>query len=190
MISRTSPLRKMAVAATSLAAVAALAAPVSAQQLTDTTELTLTINETGFLSITAPENAAAEANVNVTGGTAEFDINGVVISDTRTTPGIFVANAVSEDLTATDGEGATIGTIGATNMNWVTDQVLDADDVNVTGVAAGAGGPLAAPGAVIAAGLTLTGEAVDYDVSGVVTVTIPAATPAGEYTATMTTSVQ
>ena len=186
MTFRTSPIRKMAVAATSLAAVAALAAPVSAQGAADT-ELTLTVNESGFLSITAPATAAAAASVDVTGGTAAFDIDGLVISDARTTPGIFTATAVSENLTEPEGSS-----ISATNMVWATDQVLDVPDENkdVTGAVAGLGGPLAAPGAVIALGATSTNEMVRYDVSGIVTVTIPAATPAGVYTATMTTSVQ
>ncbi|MEE8602291.1 hypothetical protein [Euzebya tangerina] len=172
-------LRKMAAAAASLAAVAAFAVPAAA----DETTLTLTLTNNGLLSISAPESASATGEVDPLASSAAFDINGVVISDQRTLPGVYTATAQATNLV--DGDN-TISNVG---MIWATDSITNSQNNPVTGPAVGGGGSLAAPVPIaIGSGLgTLGADA--WTVDGTITVAIPAGQAPGTYTSTLTTSV-
>lgn len=166
--------RLLAASATALLATAVAAPHVGA----DTTNLTLTLTNSGVLSIDAPVDASTSVEVSAT--TATIPVNGIVISDGRTVPGVFTATATATNLS----NGAeTISNVG---MIWTTTSATRDGGTAVPGII-GAGGPLNAP-AVVAVGLGLGSGHPSYTVNGTITVPVTGK-PAGAYTGTLTTSI-
>lgn len=158
--------------ATGLAALATFGAalPSGAAE----TDLTLTLTNSGILSVSAPATASATAEVATVTTDAVIDVAGIVVTDERTSPGLFTVTAQSTDLASGD------NTIPAASMLWTTTAV--SGDLAVP-----AAGTMEVP-TVVATGPGFGLGAASYDISGTITIPIVDAQP-GEYTGTMTTSV-
>ncbi|AXV07659.1 hypothetical protein DVS28_a2980 [Euzebya pacifica] len=147
----------------------------------DTTALTLSLTNSGTLSIDAPAAASATTDVTSTSGiTATIPVNGIVITDARTLPGVFTATASATDLT----NGS--DTISNAGMIWLSTSATTGGGSPAPGVL-GAGGALNGT-AIVAIGLGLGLGANSYTVNGTITVPITGKAP-GEYTGTLTTSI-
>jgi hypothetical protein len=145
---------------------------------TDATDLVPT-TELGGITIGAP------ALIRPTGG-AEGEpvviiVEGIAITDSRTTPGPFTATASASGLTT---EGVVVPIPG---LVWRTTSVVGPDGIPATGVGGGEGDLLDT--VVIATGGGTAGEEPrTYVVSGTITVPV-AGLPAGDYAFTLSTSI-
>lgn len=172
-----SPRRLAGAAAAASLLLAAVTAPVGA----DDTTITLTITNSGVLAIDAPASASGTAEYTLVPATlATITVEDITISDGRTLPGVFTATATATNLT-NGGES-----IPSTGMIWATTSVTDGGGDPAPGVV-GAGGALGVA-AVIAAGLGLGLGDSSYTVDGTITVPVTGQAP-GEYTGTLTTSI-
>ncbi|WP_157965866.1 hypothetical protein [Euzebya rosea] len=147
----------------------------------DTTALTLSLTNSGTLSIDAPAAASATTDVTSTSGvTATIPVNGIVITDGRALPGVFTATATSSDLTS----GA--NTISNAGMIWLSTSATTGGGSAAPGILR-AGGALSG-NAIVAIGLGLGLGASSYTINGTITVPITGKSP-GDYTGTLTTSI-
>lgn len=157
----------------------ALAIPAGAA---DTT-VNLTLIETGGLSITAPTAVAGEAGTtSASGALTSIQIDGITVTDSRTTKGTFTVSAHASDLTRAGGALA----VDNEQLQWVTEEarkgILPTTDLNFGNGALGSPIAIATKkqSAALMDGTYVIDGRIDIPIGGLA---------AGSYSTVVTTSV-
>ena len=186
-------IRRLVTASAALALVAGLAAATPSTAVSDTTAVTFSLLS-GNLSIDAPLSASGSANAGspVVNATVA---NTQITDDTGLLGGWSVTASATELVGWKTDDSAVNGTkLACSKLVWVTDSLtaLASSNAILDGVTVGAGGtfddPLTAascdPVAVATAVSLFGGGSYEYD--GLLTLTVPANTPAGHYKTVIT----
>jgi hypothetical protein len=169
-------------AAVGLAALGAIA-PAHADTAGETT-MTLGLSASGSLSISAPATASG-SGVATPGSTVNVPIGTTTVIDNRGALTGWTVTASATDLVT--GSGGAGEVIPVSDMAWTTGSIAASGSSVLTGVAAGAGGSLAAP-VVVAASLPLSGAGT-FSYPATVHVVVPPNVKAGTYVSTITQTV-